>query len=350
MEPMKFYVATTNAGKLRDFASAAEAFGVALEPLPGLKEMPEPVEDGDTFEANACKKTEHYSRLAPGLLILADDSGLEVDALGGAPGGRSARFADDAHFSEASGASTDERNNTLLLERLNDIPPPRTARYRAVLAVARDGVAIHTAEGTVEGEILRESRGTGGFGYDPLFWLPHLGKTMAEIDLTTKQQISHRGNALRKLLQTMDAFCLSRFVRAQNASSHGGMTVYETAVQELQQGRKQSHWIWFIFPQIAGLGASPTSMEFAIHSAAEAQAYLAHEILGPRLLHVSEIVAELDQPMEEVFGSLDAMKLRSSMTLFASISEEASIFRRVLDKHFHGRADERTLALLGRTQ
>ena len=87
---MVLYVATTNAGKLRDFAAATEAFGVTLEPLPGLKEMPEPVEDGDTFEANARKKAEHYSRLAPGLDVLADDSGLEVDALNGAPGIRRA--------------------------------------------------------------------------------------------------------------------------------------------------------------------------------------------------------------------------------------------------------------------
>jgi uncharacterized protein (DUF1810 family) len=148
----------------------------------------------------------------------------------------------------------------------------------------------------------------------------------------------------------MHIFDLQRFVHAQDAPSHDRMTVYETAVRELQQGRKQSHWIWFIFPQIAGLGASPTSVEFAIHGAVEARAYLAHEILGPRLRRVSEIVAALDKPMEDVFGSLDAMKLRSSMTLFANVSEDASIFHRVLDKHFHGRADERTLALLGRTQ
>jgi XTP/dITP diphosphohydrolase len=361
---MTLYVATTNPGKLRDFAASAESFGVDLQPLPGLRDMPEPVEDGNTFEANARKKAEHYSRFEPGLFILADDSGLEVDALQGAPGVRSARFAEDAHFLGAEGASTDERNNSLLLEHLHDIRVPHStgvsqpvgwgatnsARYRAVLAIARDGVVTHTAEGTVEGAILGEPRGTGGFGYDPLFYLPQLGKTMAEIDLATKQQISHRGNALRKLLQGMDIFHLSRFVSAQDAPAYGGMTVYETAVQELQQGRKQSHWIWFIFPQIAGLGSSPTSVEFAIHNAAEAQAYLAHEILGLRLRRVCEIIAELDQPMDDVFGALDAMKLRSSMTLFASVGEDDDIFHRVLENHFHGHADERTLALLGRTQ
>ena len=194
------FVATTNAGKLRDFAAAAGAMGVRMEPLPGLAAMAEAVEDAETFLANAVKKAEHYSRLAPGLDVLADDSGLEVDALGGAPGVRSARFASDANFAGAPGDSNDARNNALLLERLRGVPEPRTARYRAALAVARDGVVTATAEGSVEGEILREPRGSGGFGYDPLFWLPELEMTMAEVDLATKQRLSHRGMALRRLL------------------------------------------------------------------------------------------------------------------------------------------------------
>ena len=215
---MVLYVATTNAGKLRDFAAATEAFGVTLEPLPGLKEMPEPVEDGDTFEANARKKAEHYSRLAPGLDVLADDSGLEVDALNGAPGIRSARFADDEKFSGDAGMTIDQRNNARLLAHLHNprMPhstdalfasvgwgPKNPARYRCILALARDGAVTHTAEGSVEGEILREPCGTGGFGYDPLFFLPQLEKTMAEIDLATKQRISHRGHALKNLLQQL---------------------------------------------------------------------------------------------------------------------------------------------------
>ena len=113
---------------------------------------------------------------------------------------RSARYADDAGFDLTDSEDADGRNNLYLLEQLRGHARPWTARYRCVLALARDGVTLLTANGAIEGEITREPHGMGGFGYDPLFWLPELGKTMAEIDLATKQRLSHRGRALRALL------------------------------------------------------------------------------------------------------------------------------------------------------
>jgi XTP/dITP diphosphohydrolase len=199
------YAASSNPGKLRDFAAAAAVFGVAIAVLPGLSEIAPPPEDGATFEANAREKALAYSHVRPGLLVLADDSGLEVDALDGEPGVRSARYAEDAGFAGDAGDSSDGQNNACLLERLkaSGAPEPWAARYRCALALARDGVVLRTAEGAVEGEIVIEPRGTGGFGYDPLFWLPELGLTMAEIDLETKQTLSHRGRALRALLERL---------------------------------------------------------------------------------------------------------------------------------------------------
>jgi XTP/dITP diphosphohydrolase len=200
------FVASSNAGKLRDFTAAAQLFGVEIAVLPGLREIAAPQETGTTFEANARLKAEQYSRARPGLLVLADDSGLEVDALGGAPGVRSARYADDAGFDLIDNEDADGRNNLYLLEQLRNHPRPWTARYRCVLALARDGVVLETADGSVEGEIIAEPHGTGGFGYDPLFWLPELGKTMAEVDLETKQKLSHRGRALQALLEQMQGW------------------------------------------------------------------------------------------------------------------------------------------------
>ena len=200
---LRLYAATTNQGKLRDFRTAARAFSVAIDPLPGMRSVTPPEEDGATFEANAILKALYYSRFAAGALVLADDSGLEVDALGGAPGVRSARFASDAGLIDSPDANdnTDVWNNMVLLQRLATVPAAqRTARYRCVLAAARDGVLYHTADGSVEGAVLDAPRGTGGFGYDPLFYLPELDRTMAEIDLETKLTLSHRGRALLKLL------------------------------------------------------------------------------------------------------------------------------------------------------
>ena len=138
--------------------------------------------------------------------MVADDSGLEVDALGGAPGVRSARFAADTGLVDSPDANdnTDVWNNILLLQKMEEFPTElRTARYHCTLVAARDGEVVQVADGTVEGVILDAPRGTGGFGYDPLFYLPDLGKTMAEIDLETKLSLSHRGRAIAALLQLL---------------------------------------------------------------------------------------------------------------------------------------------------
>jgi len=204
---LRLYVATTSQGKLRDFRTAAETHSASIEPLPGLADIEPPEEDGDTFAANATIKAVYYSQFAPGELVLADDSGLEVDALDGAPGVRSARFAADAGIFDSPDAGTDNTdvwNNMVLLQRLGDTPPERrTARYHCVLVAALDGRVQNTSDGSVEGVILNAPRGTGGFGYDPLFYIPELQRTMAEIDLHTKLSLSHRGRALAALLEQL---------------------------------------------------------------------------------------------------------------------------------------------------
>jgi XTP/dITP diphosphohydrolase len=204
---MLLYVATSNPGKLRDFAAANSSIAeqVTILSLPGLNHIPAPLEDQPTFEGNATLKALYYSSHAPGQIVLADDSGLEVDCLNGNPGVRSARYADDQHFPTTPGSSADERNNAALLRALDGIPEScRRARYRCVLTAARDGKIIATASGTVEGTILLAPQGTGGFGYDPLFYLPELNQAMSEIDLETKLTLSHRGRALAALLLTMN--------------------------------------------------------------------------------------------------------------------------------------------------
>jgi len=201
---LRLFVATTSQGKLRDFRTAANTFDVTIEPLSNLADIAAPEETGATFEENAALKAVYYSRFAPGELVLADDSGLEVDALNGAPGVRSARFAADAGLTDSPDANdnTDVWNNMVLLQRLAALPQPqRSARYHCVLVVARDGQPLYTADGSVEGSIMEAPRGTGGFGYDPLFYLPQLERTMAEIDLDTKLSLSHRGRALKALLE-----------------------------------------------------------------------------------------------------------------------------------------------------
>lgn len=196
------YAATSNPGKLRDFAAAAaQERDVSILPLPGLDRITPPSEDEPTFEGNAHTKAIYYSQFLPGAIAVADDSGLEVDLLNGEPGVRSARYAADAGFVTDTDTNTDQRNNLYLVKRLEHFPTAqRSGRYRCVLAAARDGKCLCTADGAVEGQILTVPRGTGGFGYDPLFYLPEAGKTMAEIDLATKHQLSHRGRALRALL------------------------------------------------------------------------------------------------------------------------------------------------------
>jgi XTP/dITP diphosphohydrolase len=194
------YLATTNPGKLRDFAHALVP-GVELIPLAGITDFPTPDETADTFQSNAEIKARAYSLAAPGMLVLADDSGIEVDALLGAPGVRSARYAEDCRFCTNSPVSTDTRNNLCLLDALaRTASTRRTARYRCVLALAHDGEILATADGKVEGEILHTPRGQGGFGYDPIFLLPEPNLTMAEIDPDTRQRYSHRARALQTLL------------------------------------------------------------------------------------------------------------------------------------------------------
>ena len=155
----------------------------------------EPEEDGDTFEANSALKARAFSRLVD-LMVLADDSGLAVDALGGAPGVRSARFAGPD--------ADDQRNRLRLLEALADEPEERRrARFVCVATLARRGHVLSRARGELEGRILTEERGEGGFGYDPLFYLPSLGRTLAELTPTEKDAVSHRGRALRKLIPSL---------------------------------------------------------------------------------------------------------------------------------------------------
>jgi len=169
---LRLLAATTSQGKLRDFRTAAHAYSVFIDPLPVADSVTAPEEDGETFLANATLKAVYYSRLAPGQLVLADDSGLEVDVLGGAPGVRSARFAADSGLVDSPDANdnSDVWNNIVLLQRLAKVPADqRTARYRCVLVAARDGEVLQSAEGAVDGLILEGPRGTGGFGYDPLF-------------------------------------------------------------------------------------------------------------------------------------------------------------------------------------
>jgi len=187
---VKVYCATGNPGKLREFRLAGEVPGIEIEPVAGLSQIAAPEETGATFEENAALKAVYYSRFAPGPLF-ADDSGLEVDALGGEPGVRSARYA---------GSGGDRANNELLLQRLDE-NPNRTARFVCVIALAEGGELRQTFRGEVEGEILREPRGPGGFGYDPLFYYPPFGCSFGEVDGARKFDVSHRGKALRALLQ-----------------------------------------------------------------------------------------------------------------------------------------------------
>lgn len=206
MRPLVF--ATRNRGKLvelrqllpgvtvLDIDEASARIGAAIA---------EVVEDADSFAGNAAKKAREVSA-ATGLPALADDSGLEVDALAGAPGVYSARYAGDG--------ATDLANNAKLLEALTGVPPERrTARFRAVLALADVtgplGTEVLQAEGTCDGVLLEAPRGTGGFGYDPLFLLPALGQTFAELGVGSKGDLSHRARAMRTLEPRLRAYLVS---------------------------------------------------------------------------------------------------------------------------------------------
>ncbi len=189
--PRTLLIATNNPGKLREIAALMTGVPVRWVGLADLPAMPECVEDGDTFEANAAKKALYYARLS-GFWTLADDSGLEVDALDGKPGVHSARFAGEP--------KSDARNNAKLIALLAGVPEERrTARFRCALALADGKAVLARARGTVEGRIVDDARGSNGFGYDPHFFVPSHGCTMAELPSDEKNRISHRGQALRAL-------------------------------------------------------------------------------------------------------------------------------------------------------
>ena len=214
-------VATRNRGKLGEIrrelgpstsstssgqASSGQA-GVAVEvlSLEGWPEAAEPIEDGDTFAANARLKAVHYSK-ATGRWCLADDSGLVVDALAGRPGIHSARYAASDCPAGADRGTVDRANNARLLEELADVPDAeRTARFVCELALADGERVLVTAAGRVEGRVLREGRGENGFGYDPVFYLPELGRTAAELSREEKNRVSHRGRAVRAFAERLKA-------------------------------------------------------------------------------------------------------------------------------------------------
>jgi XTP/dITP diphosphohydrolase len=196
---MKILIASSNSGKLRDFSGAASLYKVEFELIPNFKQLPEAVEDGETFADNARKKSEHYSRWVAHRLVLADDSGLEADALGGAPGVHSARYA--GLDTGLPGNSKDEANNARLLRELAGVEDARRgARFVSVISVARDGREVASFRGEAEGVLLHSPKGNNGFGYDPLFWFAPLGKTFAELTPEEKAAVSHRGNAIRQFL------------------------------------------------------------------------------------------------------------------------------------------------------
>jgi XTP/dITP diphosphohydrolase len=185
---LKLYCATTNPGKLREFQMALEN-SLQVESLPSLASLPACEETGTTFEENAIQKALYYSKHTDEYLFV-DDSGLEVDALGGAPGVYSARFA-GAH-------ATDAMNNELLLSRMLGVGD-RTARFVCVVALAESGRLVRTFRGQVEGRLLESPRGANGFGYDPLFFYEPFGCTFGEAPLNRKMEVSHRSQALQAM-------------------------------------------------------------------------------------------------------------------------------------------------------
>jgi XTP/dITP diphosphohydrolase len=199
--PERILIATSNPGKFRDFSGAARALGVKIETVPDFSQLPAVVEDGLTFEVNARKKAEAYSLAAPNEIVLADDSGLEVDALGGEPGVHSARYAADDP-NRAGGNTDDEANNAKLVLSLKNVPAAkRTGRFVCVIAAARNGHTLAVFHGKAEGAILDARRGANGFGYDPFFYFPQIQKTFAELGAEEKAQYSHRGAAFRAFLE-----------------------------------------------------------------------------------------------------------------------------------------------------
>lgn len=188
----KLLVATRNPGKVREYAAMLADLDVEWLGLDDVGITEEVPETADTFLGNALLKAEGYAAAA-GMLTLADDSGLEVDGLDGAPGVHTARYGGEG--------LTHEQRYQVLLDNMRDVPPDeRAARFRCIIALAdQDGQILGTSEGICEGRIALAPAGEGGFGYDPVFYLPGLDKTMAEISPEQKHQISHRGRALRAI-------------------------------------------------------------------------------------------------------------------------------------------------------
>ena len=188
----KILLGSKNKGKIQEFQEAFEDSQIEILSLNDFPDCPDAPETGNSFEENASQKALFYQEFT-GLPSLADDSGIEVDALGGAPGIYSARYAGEP--------ANDLANNRKLLENLEGIPSEkRTGRFVCVLALAKNGQIVQLSRGTAEGIVLEAPRGENGFGYDPLFFVPNLKKTMAELSITEKRQISHRGEALRKFV------------------------------------------------------------------------------------------------------------------------------------------------------
>jgi len=188
MIPM-IVLATGNQNKVREFQEILAGFPVRIASLKDFPKIPEAIEDGKTFEENAYKKALHTAKIL-GLPAIADDSGLCVDALDGEPGVYSARYAGEK--------ASDDDNCRKLLDKMANVTD-RKARFACVISIAVPSGPALTYEDFCEGEILREKRGTSGFGYDPLFWFPPLGKSFAELSSTEKNQVSHRGKALAQL-------------------------------------------------------------------------------------------------------------------------------------------------------
>lgn len=190
-------IATKNPGKAREFEHIFASRGIEVKTLLDFPEIPEVEETGTTFEENAILKAEAVSR-ALNRMVIGDDSGLMVDALEGRPGIYSARYAGEQ--------KNDQNNTNKVLAELENVPEEkRTARFYCALAVAVPGQKTSTVSGTCEGRILKEQRGTNGFGYDPVFYVPDKGLAMAELSADEKNKISHRANALKKLDSILDS-------------------------------------------------------------------------------------------------------------------------------------------------
>ncbi|NJC95382.1 MAG: non-canonical purine NTP pyrophosphatase, RdgB/HAM1 family [Anaerolineales bacterium] len=200
----KLLIATNNPGKIRELHELLDDLGIELVTPSQIGLELDVIEDGETYIENATKKANAFAQ-ASGLISLADDSGLEVDALDGAPGLYSARFG-----SVNGEKLSDAERRKYLIQKLQNQPRPWTARFHATIVIAAPDQGLQITEGFCEGEIIPEERGTGGFGYDPIFLLPELGKTMAELSMEEKNRLSHRAKAVMKAKSVLTELFKSR--------------------------------------------------------------------------------------------------------------------------------------------